>query len=84
MEENNPQKSMLVAYVIWFFLGGLGGHRFYLGKMRSGLVMLGVCVLNVMCLFLFHASLMIVLWVWLLVDAFLIPGYVRSFSYSVP
>ncbi|WP_394002502.1 NINE protein [Xanthobacter versatilis] len=23
------KKSAVVAYLLWFFLGGLGGHRFY-------------------------------------------------------
>jgi TM2 domain-containing membrane protein YozV len=27
-----PQKSVGTAYVLWFFLGVVGGHQFYLGK----------------------------------------------------
>ncbi len=34
------KKSLLVAYLLWFFLGYVGAHRFYLGKLISGLVML--------------------------------------------
>lgn len=33
-------KSSLVAYVLWFFFGILGIHRFYLGKTTSGIVYL--------------------------------------------
>ena len=25
------RKSLVVSYLLWLFLGGLGGHRFYLG-----------------------------------------------------
>lgn len=31
-------KSKLVAYVLWFFLGVFGVHRFYLGKIGSGIL----------------------------------------------
>jgi TM2 domain-containing membrane protein YozV len=27
----NP-RTLTVAYLLWFFLGGLGAHKFYLGK----------------------------------------------------
>jgi TM2 domain-containing membrane protein YozV len=30
-EVNNKQKSKGTAYLLWFFFGGLGGHRFYMG-----------------------------------------------------
>jgi TM2 domain-containing membrane protein YozV len=26
------QKSVGVAYALWFFLGAVGGHQFYLGR----------------------------------------------------
>ena len=33
-------KSKLVAFLLWFFLGGLSMHRFYLGKIGSGILYL--------------------------------------------
>jgi ABC-type antimicrobial peptide transport system permease subunit len=38
------QRSMIAAYVLWFFLGRFGAHRFYLGRNRSALVMLVLSV----------------------------------------
>lgn len=35
-------KSPLPGWLLWFFLGGLGAHRFYFGKMGSGLAMAGL------------------------------------------
>jgi TM2 domain-containing membrane protein YozV len=32
------QKSNVLAYVLWFFLGGLGIHQFYLGNNARGLL----------------------------------------------
>jgi TM2 domain-containing membrane protein YozV len=33
-------KSKLIAYLLWFFLGWLSLHRFYLGKIGSGIIYL--------------------------------------------
>ncbi len=33
-------RSTLLAYLLWFFLGWLGVHRFYLGRVFSGIIML--------------------------------------------
>lgn len=38
------RKSTVLAYVLWFFLGSLGVHRFYAGAGRSGLILLAVHV----------------------------------------
>ena len=39
MEVNNKQKSAGVAYALWFFTGGIGGHRYYLGNIGMGIAM---------------------------------------------
>jgi TM2 domain-containing membrane protein YozV len=65
----NDGPSGGVAYVLWFFLGLLGGHRFYLGRVGSGVVML---VLSITFFGLLITG------VWWLVDAFLIPGIMKE------
>ncbi|MFK7941344.1 MAG: TM2 domain-containing protein [Paracoccaceae bacterium] len=30
----------IIGYLLWFFLGGLGAHRFFLGRVASGFLML--------------------------------------------
>lgn len=34
------RRSMLMAYLLWFFFGLLGIHRFYLGRPVSGVIWL--------------------------------------------
>lgn len=41
--ENLPTKSKIVAALLAFFLGGLGIHKFYLGRTGSGVAYLLFC-----------------------------------------
>ena len=70
----NARKSTGAAYVIWFFLGMLGGHRFYLGRNGSACVMLVFWLIGWVTFFIPW----IVTGIWCLVDAFLIPGMIQE------
>ena len=68
------RKSAFIAYLLWFFLGTLGAHRFYL-RARLGVAMLGLWVLSAMtALILIGYVGFGLLGIWWLIDAFLIPG----------
>lgn len=36
VQNQAPLKSKGVAYLLWFFFGIFGGHRFYIGKIGTG------------------------------------------------
>lgn len=73
----NEAKSTGLAYLVWFFLGGIGAHRFYLGRSGSGIAMLILFILGWATLALvIGVFFLVALAVWVLVDAFLIPGMV--------
>lgn len=38
-EMDKRKKSTAVVWLLWFFLGGFGAHRYYLGKIGSGVAM---------------------------------------------
>jgi TM2 domain-containing membrane protein YozV len=40
LRTDEESKAPFQAYVLWFFLGWLGAHRFYIGHSKSGLAML--------------------------------------------
>ena len=73
------RKSVLVAYLLWFFLGVFGLHRFYLGNVPSGLLMLALWALGtVLSIVLIGYVILVVPLLWWLVDALLIPGMARD------
>lgn len=60
---NGPSKG--VAYLLWFFLWFLSGHRFYLGRPASA-------ILQILSYFILIGL------VWAIIDVFLIPGMIRD------
>jgi len=75
----NEAKSIAVAYVLWFFTGSLGGHRYYLGRTGSAVAMTILFVLGLLTIaFGVGAVFLAAVGVWALVDAFLIPGMVQE------
>lgn len=63
------KKTAIVAYLLWFFLGMFGGHNFYLKRT-------GVAVAQLILSITLVGAVVTVFWI--LVDAFLIPGWVRT------
>lgn len=78
------KKSVGIAYLIWFFLGGVGGHRFYAGKVRSGAIMLTLWLLSLLLTFFVVGWFgFIVLGIWWVIDAFLLHGIIARHNESV-
>lgn len=79
-----PAKDILIAYLIWFFLGAFGVHKFYLRQPVQGVVYLGLWVLAglvwLITLGLFGWVVSIPVFILLVIDAFLIPGRVRRLN----
>lgn len=89
--DNSVNKAMLVearvanesvglAYVLWFFLGGVAAHNFYLG--RTGLALIESALLWVGFLGAIAAppliGLSVIGGILIFVDLFTIPGAVRK------
>lgn len=86
-----PQlKTLTRAYLLWFFLGRAGAHRFYLGRMATGIAQLLMTLIGVGLVVRENpqelepftlggagALMFIAVTVWTLADAVLIPGWVR-------
>lgn len=77
-------KSPVVAYLLWFFLGGFGAHRFYMGRIGSGLGMLGLtlasAVLSVVAIGLVGY---LAVFAWWVADAFLMNKWLKGSASAV-
>ncbi len=75
MQYDAAKKSTGIAYLLWFFLGGLGVHRFYLGQIGSGIAMAVIFGLSWITVVVGIGLIgLAAIAVWWCVDAFLIPG----------
>lgn len=67
------KKSAVIAYVLWFFLGLLGAHRFYLGKTFSAIVMLALTLIGYLTLAVGIGFIILaIVALWWIIDAVLI------------
>ena len=68
MVYDNQKKTALITFLLWLFFGIFGGHRFYLGKIGTGILML---------------ITLGGLGVWTFIDLFLIWGMVRTYNQNI-
>lgn len=81
MRYDANKKSALIAYLLWFFLGGLGAHRFYLGRTGSAVAILLLTIFSSLLTIVTVGFIgFFVVGLWWTVDAFLIPGMVRAYN----
>lgn len=79
MAYDASKKSMTVAYLLWVFLSGFGAHNFYLGRTGPAVGQLILFILGWMtAIFLVGFALLAAWGIWVIVDAFLIPGWIRE------
>lgn len=72
-----PAKSTAVAYLLWFFLGSLGIHKFYLNQNALGVVYLLSALIGFGTVWFFVGIFFLIpLAIALIIDIFLIPGRV--------
>ncbi len=74
------KKSIMLAYILWIFLAYFGAHRFYTKNIGSAIAQLLLTITGWILLFVGGIGFIILLplSIWLLVDAFLIPRWIRS------
>lgn len=71
-EIEKRKKNTVVAYLLWFFLGTVGGHRYYFGKIGSAIAMTLITVLTL-------GFGVIITGIWAIIDVFLLMvGFVKT------
>ncbi|WP_096028240.1 hypothetical protein [Campylobacter lanienae] len=70
------------AFVFWvgnFLLGNFGVARFMIGDMMLGFIRLGLVILDIFIELSFNnASILLVIWIWWIVDLFLVGKKLRK------
>ena len=75
------KKSKFIVYILFFFLGGLGIHRFYLERYFSALLLLEFSIASVLInLSWVQYVLNFIVIVWGIFDLFYIPSMVRTYN----
>lgn len=74
----SQKKSMGLSYLLWAFLGGLGLHRLYNGRVGSGVAIMLLNIFGLLTVTItVGVPMVLAAWTWVIVDAFLIPGWVK-------
>lgn len=72
-------KNMLVAYLLALFLGTLGLHRFYLGLKGTAIAQLVLFIVGMVTVVIIVGFIpLAIVYIWLFIDLFLIPGIIKK------
>lgn len=78
-EAGRRSKQTWVVWLLWLFLGSVGGHRFYMGKTGSAITMLILSVVGWATTWLLIGFIpLAIVWIWDFIDLFLISGWLRA------
>lgn len=72
------RKSAGISYALWLFVGMLGAHRFYNDRPASAVLLIALTLLGFVTGVTFILAAL-----WVLVDAFLIPGWIKQHNVAL-
>lgn len=81
MQYDANKKSAGIGYLLWFFLGMFGAHRFYLSQIGTGVAILLLTVFSFLLMIVGIGF--VTIWIpgiWVFVDLFLIPGMASKYN----
>ena len=83
-ELKNRGKDKTIAYLLWFFLGYFGGHRFYMGKTGSAVGMLVTYILSWMTVFIVIGFIgFVAMFIWWIIDAINLGKWIDAHNQKV-
>ena len=84
MRFEGEKKSAGVALGLCWFLGSLGGHRFYMGRTGSAAAMLIITLISIpLCFIVIGFFGLFVVTVWVIVDLFSVTRWVGEYNQAL-
>jgi len=81
MRYDAASRNVVLAYLIWFFLGYGGVHRMYAGRWISGFIMLAIFGLSLLLTLVFVGFIGLgFIAIWWMIDALLLAGMVHRYN----
>lgn len=77
------QKNVIVAYLLWWFLGWLGVHRAYTNQSKWWLYPLGMFLGAFTAVFLVGYIILIGLFIWWIMDGISLHKIVQTFNLNI-
>ncbi|KRM69961.1 hypothetical protein FD06_GL000128 [Apilactobacillus ozensis DSM 23829 = JCM 17196] len=74
----NDAKQPIVAWLLWFFLGTFGAHRFYMQKSNAVMMLCLTAIGYVLAIVLVGLIILFITWVWWILDAFSLMNWLKS------
>lgn len=79
MAYDAAKKDVVLAYIIWFFLGSFGLHRIYMGYTFSGVFMALLHIISWALTIVFIGFIgLAIIGLWWLIDAIRLMGWVEN------
>lgn len=66
----NETNEPLIAWLIWFFLGLFGAHRFYMQKPNAALMLILEIIGILTMIFIIGFIFLFIIFIWWIIDAF--------------
>ena len=80
MKLEEQKKNPVIAYILWWFLGFFGAHRFYVGKEKA-VVMLIISIVSFMTVFIAIGYIgFIAMFIWWIIDGINLHKWVKQYN----
>lgn len=66
----NETNEPLIAWILWFFLGHFGAHRFYMQKPNAALMLILEIIGILTMIILVGFIILLIMFIWWIIDAF--------------
>lgn len=84
LENIKTKKSMLIAYILWFFLGSIGANYMYCGKWVIGIIKAVIFLIAILTYFIGIGFIVLgFIFIWNIIDIFITYKMVSNYNQKI-